>query len=327
MPKLLSTFTDSVLDSTIFYSFDLSGFIRHSKAFNPQDLDVDLTGKIALVTGANSGLGLITALALAKRNATVYLLCRNVERGTAAEQSIRKQSANDLVHFKQIDLCDITSIANFNQHFEEEHIDILIHNAGVLPTSYQESPQGLELTYATNIVGPHYLTLCLWSKLSKAKKARMIIVSSGGMYPVKMSIQKLQKPAKPFNGVEAYAMSKRAQVILAELWAEKGLNSEITVHSMHPGWADTPGVEQSMPAFWDKMKNRLRSPEQGADTIIWLAISQAAQQSSGQFWFDRKPRKIHFLPWTQHKQGLPQQLWNSITESLELHLEHKVKSI
>jgi hypothetical protein len=90
-------------------------------------------------------------------------------------------------------------------------------------------------------------------------------------------------------------------VVLAELFAERWSDAGIVVHSMHPGWADTPSVRDSLPRFWSLMQSRLRTPEQGADTVVWLATARAAADSSGKFWFDRAPRRTHLLPFTREK--------------------------
>ena len=313
MSTLFTNLSNRVLDATVLYSFDQSGYHRHAKSFRTDDLNVDMTGKVVLITGANSGLGKASAIAIAKRNATVYLLCRNPQRGELAQQEIIQLAQNPKVHLKLIDLSDLHSVRRFSDSFQEKHVDVLIHNAGVLPRQMQTSLQGLELTYATNIVGPHLLTLCLWERLANA---RMILVSSGGMYPVKLNNKDLRNPPTPFNGVTAYAQTKRAQVILTELWARRGESQGTLVHSMHPGWADTPGVEHSLPQFWNKMKNRLRTPEQGADTIVWLALSEQAGQCSGHFWFDRKVRPTHLFL-TKERVNDRKNLWKMIELDIE----------
>jgi hypothetical protein len=89
------------------------------------------------------------------------------------------------------------------------------------------------------------------------------------------------------------------QVVLAEVFADELPAERITVSAMHPGWADTPAVRSSLPRFWNTMQRRLRTPAEGADTVIWLAASRAARGQSGRFWFDRQPRSAHLLPWTR----------------------------
>ena len=130
------------------------------------------------------------------------------------------------------------------------------------------------------------------------------------MYTQKLDVDDLQFEHKPFNGVVAYAQAKRAQVILTELWAEKLAGSGVTVNAMHPGWADTPGVQTSLPTFRRLAKGSLRTPEQGADTILWLAVTRAVAGETAKFWFDRRARGTHLLPRTQSSAHDRQRLWD-----------------
>jgi NAD(P)-dependent dehydrogenase (short-subunit alcohol dehydrogenase family) len=113
----------------------------------------------------------------------------------------------------------------------------------------------------------------------------------------------------PYDGVAAYAMTKRGQVVLSEMWAEKLRPQGTCVAAMHPGWAKTPAVERSLPRFWQRMQNRLRTPAEGADTIVWLAVSPAAMRDTGCCWFDRRPVPTHFAWWTKEKPGERTRLW------------------
>jgi NAD(P)-dependent dehydrogenase (short-subunit alcohol dehydrogenase family) len=117
--------------------------------------------------------------------------------------------------------------------------------------------------------------------------ARVIFVSSGGMYTSRLDVDDLQSRVGEFDGRTAYARSKRAEVVLAERWAEELAGTGVVVHAMHPGWANTPGIKTSIPAFQRVMRPLLRSPEQGADTIVWLATLPGGGPSGG-FFRDRK---------------------------------------
>ena len=284
-------FFNRLLDATILYSFDKNGFARHQKQFTP--LKNNLAQKRYLITGANAGLGKATAFELAQRNAEVWMLCRNQQKAEESRREIIQQTKNTNIHILIVDISCLQSIKAAVKQFHPTTIDCLIHNAGVLPNSREETAQGFELCVATNVIGPFLLNHLLMPKMNPS--GRIILVSSGGMYPVKLNLKQLETPPSPYNGVQAYAQTKRAQVILGELWAKQ--LAPIKVHTMHPGWADTDGVKTSIPKFYKKTKNILRSPEQGADTIVYLATEDDLQ--SGLFWFDRKPRKTHFLPWTR----------------------------
>lgn len=295
MPGIMAPF-DWLLDKSIFFSFDQSGYQRHQKSFNQTDLDVDMSGKVCIVTGANSGLGYETAKGLAQRGASVHLLCRNLKRGIDAQNRIRKHTDHQDVHCHQVDISSPRSIEYFVQSFKSAQIDVLVHNAGVLPKERQITPEGHETTVATHITGPYILTERLRPRLFNA---RVIFVSSGGMYSKRLNVDKMLQNTGRYDGVSAYAMTKRAQVSLTELVAPTFKESGTVVNAMHPGWAATPGVADSLPGFSKLMQRRLRTPKQGADTIIWLAVSEAGAQASGAFWFDRKQVSPYLIPGTQ----------------------------
>ena len=111
-------------------------------------------------------------------------------------------------------------------------------------------------------------------------------------------------------------------MILTEMWAARLKTQGVVVHAMHPGWADTPGVSSSLPSFYKITKKILRTPEEGADTIAWLAASKEAVDSSGLFWLDRQPRTTHVFPGTRESQEERKQLWSKL-ESLSGWSEEK----
>jgi NAD(P)-dependent dehydrogenase (short-subunit alcohol dehydrogenase family) len=112
-----------------------------------------------------------------------------------------------------------------------------------------------------------------------------------------------------FDGPTAYARTKRAQVILTELWAERLRGAGVVVHAMHPGWAATPGLKASLPRFYSMTKRLLRTPLQGADTIVWLGAAPEPARSSGGFWHDRRRRPTHRVPWTKETPEDRERLW------------------
>ena len=290
---------NALLDASIVFSFDRSGFHRHARSFASGDLDTELTGRVCLVTGANSGIGLETSLALAARGATVWMLCRDRRRGQRAVAQVRGATRSTRVHLALLDVSDLGAVRQFAREFPAPRVDVLVHNAGVLPDRRIESADGHEITLATHVLGPSTLTRALMPKLRASRDARVVFVSSGGMYTQRLSLDDCEWRRRPYDGVAAYAQTKRMQVVLAELLAEELPAARVTVSSMHPGWADTPAVRTSLPQFWKTMQRRLRTPAEGADTVIWLAASPAARGRSGLFWFDRRPRATHLLPWTR----------------------------
>jgi len=264
-----------------------------------------------LVTGASSGLGLATAEGFARLGATVWLLARSSERGQTARARIAERTGNDDVHVGVCDLSELASVRRFAAHFadQESRLDVLVNNAGVLTPQRALSPDGIELTLATNVIGPFLLTNLLIGTLEKSVPARVINVSSGGMYTQKLRVDDLQNEHGRFDGPTVYARTKRAQVILTGLWAKRLAGTGVVVHAMHPGWADTPGVRSSLPRFYTATRPLLRTPAQGADTIVWLGAAAEPGHSTGRFWHDRRQRPTHLLPWTRETRGEREALW------------------
>lgn len=296
---LLRNGRDALLDASIVCSFDRNGFERHARSFAARDLEVDLTGRVCLVTGANSGIGYETSLALAQRGASVWMLCRDRARGAHALAEVRRRSRSRRVQLALLDVSDLDAVRAFTAGFAEPRVDVLVHNAGVLPDARLVSAQDHEITLATHVYGPWLLTQGLLPRLRASADARVVFVSSGGMYTQRLDLADCEWRRRTYDGVKAYAQTKRMQVVLAELLAADCRADRITVSAMHPGWADTPAVRSSLPRFWQVMQGRLRTPAQAADTVVWLAASDAARGRSGRFWFDREPRSTHLLPWTR----------------------------
>jgi dehydrogenase/reductase SDR family protein 12 len=137
------------------------------------------------------------------------------------------------------------------------------------------------------------------------------------MYSEPLVVDDLEMPAASYDGTTAYARAKRAQVTLAELWAERLAAQGIVVHSMHPGWADTPGVARSLPKFRRLVGPLLRTPAEGADTLVWLAAADGAPlTSTGRFWLDRRPRALHRLGSTRRSDSPAERarLWAWVTD-------------
>lgn len=185
-------------------------------------------------------------------------------------------------------------------------IDLLIHNAGSMPDPLSITEEGFEEMFASQVLAPFILTKTL-ADLGKLKPGCAIIfVSSGGMYLQKLDLSDLLFEKSAYNKYTGYANAKRAQVILSELFSEK--YPQYLFSSMHPGWADTPGVRHSMPFFKKLMSSRLRSAEEGADTILWLATRQ--DYPSGKFWFDRKQAKTILFSLNRSTQAEKNSLWD-----------------
>lgn len=310
--RLGAEIVSKLIDPTILLSFSRPGFLVHRAGFLAADLDVDLRGRRCLVSGASSGIGRATAGQLARLGAEVWLLCRSETRGCRTERELRAETGSDAIHFARLDVSQCDDVRAFAAAFEPDRIDVLVHNAGVLLAEHEETSEGLETTWATHVVGPWLLTKRLLPKLRAAKQGRVVWVSSGGMLPVRLSLADIEWHERVFDGVAAYAQTKRMQVVLSELLAERLAGSAVTSNAMHPGWADTQTVARSIPRFYSATRPILRTPDEGADSVVWLAAAPRLDGISGRFFFDRMERRTHVLPWTREARGDRERLWNVV---------------
>ncbi len=291
---------DQVLEVPIAPSFSRIGPLVRSR-LDHWNSDYDARGKVIVITGATSGLGLSAAHQLAAAGARIEVVARNPEKaeGVCAQLNAKTPGSASTVIADMGDLDSVRSAAA-ELLARHERIDGLIHCAGALDATYARTPQGIEQTAASQVAGPFLLTGLLLDALRAADAARVLWVSSGGMYSQPLVVDRLEMTAADYDGSTAYARAKRAQVTLAEMWAERVAGDGVQVHAMHPGWADTPGVARSLPTFRKLMGPLLRTTEEGADTLVWLAATdELPASSSGSFWLDRRPRGIHRLKKTR----------------------------
>jgi len=307
---MLSSLLDKTLDLAVVPGYTNVGYRLRSRGWEPLD-PTSMDGKVALVTGASSGLGLATAEGLARLGASVRLLVRDETRGERARETITARTGNHDIRVSRCDLSELDSVREFVAGFdvEEERLDVLVNNAGAMLDVRTVNSEGVELTFATNVLGPFLLTNLLTPLLERGAPSRVINVSSGGMYTQRIDVEDLQSEYRDYDGPSAYARSKRAEVILTEMWAERLPRFGVVVHAMHPGWADTPGVQSSLPRFHRLTAPLLRSPVEGADTIIWLACAPEPARSTGLFWHDRGIRPTHRVPWTRETREERERLW------------------
>jgi dehydrogenase/reductase SDR family protein 12 len=273
-----------------------------------------LAGRVCLVTGASGRLGFAASADMAHLGASLRLLVRDADRGEDARRRIVAETGNEDVRCEVVDMSLRRSVRDCAERLlsSEEPVHVLVHNASVLSRERRETADGLELTFATNVLGPHLLTRLLRKRLLASAPARVLFVSSGGMYTRGLDVDDLQARSGSFDGGVAYARSKRAEVVLAERWAEELAGTGVVVHAMHPGWAETRGSESSIPALQRVMRPLLRTPEQGADTIVWLAAAEEPAGVTGRFWSDRHVRATHRLTRTRERAEDRDRLWHAL---------------
>ncbi|WP_318306349.1 SDR family NAD(P)-dependent oxidoreductase [Amycolatopsis solani] len=297
---------DTVLDRTVLPGYSRLGYALRRRAWPSDDpAPGALRGRVALVTGASSGLGEATAAGLARLGADVVLVVRDRGRGEQALARVRAAAPEAKIRTARCDVADFASVREFAAG--ESRVDILVHNAGVLPARRDESVDGHEITFATHVLGPLLLTESLLPALRASDDGRVILVSSGGMYTQPLAVDDPEYRTGRYRGATAYARTKRMQVELTPLLAERWRPDGVAVHSTHPGWADTPGLADSLPAFRKLVRLALRTPEQGADTAVWLAATEPGPQP-GRFWHDRRERPRYVVPGTRPKAGEAERL-------------------
>ncbi|WP_017731689.1 SDR family oxidoreductase [Nafulsella turpanensis] len=256
-----------------------------------------LRGKTCLVTGANSGIGKITAIELAKQKARVVMLCRNEEKAEKARQEIYKVSGNTDIH---IILCDLSSQQQIHDAADEYRrrftsLDILINNAGIIAGNERlETADGFELTFAVNHLAPFTLTLLLLDLLRHSEAGRIITVSSEAHRFARFDMEDLQLKHHPYSGLNAYCISKLCNIWFTRQLAALTSRSKLSVNCLHPGFVASNFGNSASAAF--KALLILSQPfaisnEKGAATTLYLAGSEAPEHISGHYFKDKKIKK------------------------------------
>ena len=302
--------------ATALTCFTRYGYRRGRKIWQP--MTTDMTGKHVVLTGANAGLGFATALSLLEAGATLTVVVRDPAKAADMQQALKAETGREADHVELADLSLLAEVSKLSErlHARGQSVDVLINNAGALFNDYAETEEGIERSVALLLLSPWKLTESLLPLLKgHAQPARVINVVSGGMYTQKLRCDELVMTSDIYNGSVAYARAKRALTVLTELWAEAWSEHNIAVNSMHPGWADTPGVQTALPGFRRVTKRLLRSAAEGADTIVWLARASEADQVSGKLFLDREPRTTHLRPRTKERPEERARLLDWLTET------------
>lgn len=279
-----------------------------------QPFDSDLSGKVALVTGANSGMGKETARELARMGAGVILGCRSIERGEAAANEITATTGNNSVAVMAVDLSSLASVQAFARAFYDRFstLDVLVNNAAVSLRARELTREGFERQWATNVLGPHLLTTLLLPPLEASGHGRIVNVSTlaaGGL-----DLADTQYEMRPYSGIGAYRASKQASRMLTWALAERRRDRSITANALNPGYVLTDLTRNvggllkaavALTSFW------AQTALDGADTAIWLAASTEVDGVTGRFWNKRREVRCRF-------QGTAavEQLWTLVEQQV-----------
>ncbi|GAB0091558.1 retinol dehydrogenase 12 [Sergentomyia squamirostris] len=280
-----------------------------------------MDGKVVIITGANTGIGKETALDLARRNAKIYLACRDFDRCEAARKEIIEKTGNQQIFNRHLDLSDQQSVRDFVEKFsnEEEKLDVLINNAGVLNLPHSLTVDGIESHFGINHVSHFLLTHLLLDHLKKAQQGRIVNVSSVGYKSAKIDKDDLQLQ-KSYAELIAYCNSKLAQVLTTQSLAKKLEGTNVTVYSLHPGiiiteiWRNGK-ISKILQLFLVPVLRFLfcKSIKSGAQTSIRCAVDPDLATVSGKYFSDCEV--VEKLKGQANEIGLEDFLW---TESLRL---------
>ena len=309
---------DTTLDRTIAPGFTRLGYaVRRRLPTWPADPTPGcLTGHHVAVTGASSGLGERTAHDLAALGATVHLVVRDAGRGGRVAAEI--ESAVGRAGAARVWVCDVSdldSVRTFCAAFLSAGLPLraLVHNAGALPATRTESAQGHEMTMALHVLGPVLMTELLLPLLG-ADAGRVVFVTSGGMYSQPLPVDDPEFLRGEYAGATAYARSKRGQIELLPVLAQRWDAAGVSVSATHPGWAATPGVQTSLPRFAALLGPSLRTAGEGVDTTTWVVAANPAP-ASGQLLHDRRARPTSIMRRTRPTAEQRGRFWEWVQEA------------
>lgn len=254
-----------------------------------------VTQPIAVVTGANGGIGYATAAALARRGMCVVLACRSEARGEAARQAIAAQTGSQAVEVLPLDLASLDSVRRFAEAFTARYprLDLLVNNAGIFSPQRALTADGFELHFGVMYLGHFLLTNLLLDALCAVPAARVVTVSAWGHRLARLEFDDLQFARRPYRGVAAYAQAKLAQVVWTQTLAQQLASTGVTAYSLHPGVIGT-NLAGELPAGLERLMQRvLPGAEQGAATSVYVATAPGLERFSGQYFAYRTLLRRH----------------------------------
>nr|XP_044248966.1 retinol dehydrogenase 13 [Drosophila takahashii] len=261
----------------------------------------DETGKVFIVTGSNTGIGKETVLEIAKRGGTVYMACRDMHRCEKARQDIIRESGNNNIFARELDLSSLESIRNFAVGFTEEQdkLHVLINNAGVMHCPKTLTKDGFEMQLGVNHMGHFLLTHLLLDVLKKTEPSRIVVVSSSAHSLGSINVDDLNSE-KSYGKIAAYTQSKLANILFTRELAKRLEGTGVTVNALHPGAVDTELMRTwkfldnwfvaflAKPLQWTLFK----TPKSGAQTSLYAALDPELKEVSGLYFSDCKAKDV-----------------------------------
>lgn len=275
-----------------------------------------LKNKTAIITGATSGIGRVTAIDIAREGARMVLPVRNIEKGKALKDEIEKETGNTNVEIMHCNLASLDSVRQFAKDFQKKHdkLHLLVNNAGLWETKRKESDDGIEMNFAVNHLAPFLMTNLLLDTIKKSAPARIISVASNAHKYGKMRFND-PEGKKSWGSMQSYAQSKLANILFTRRLARDLEGSGVTANCLHPGVVNTqlfsklPGVIQKISSLF------MITPEKGAQTSIYLATSPDVENITGEYFDKQKIAKT-----TAHARDMQvaDTLWEVSKEYCEL---------
>lgn len=268
---------------------------------------ISMKGKVCMITGANSGIGKIMALELAKMGANVIMVCRSEERGQKARKEIIAQSRNDSVELMMADLSLMSEVRRLAEEFRKKNdrLNVLINNAALWPTKKMMTKEGLEMQFAINYLSHFLLTNLLLDIIKDSAPARIINVSSGMHKRMKIDFDNLQAE-KSYRHMGVYGRTKLANVYFTKELARRLNGTDVTVNAFTPGMVSTnlgrymSGIPRW---FWKTFSG---SAEKGAATGVYLAVSPEVEGVTGKYFANSKERNSSKI---SYDEGIAKRLW------------------
>lgn len=259
-----------------------------------------MSGKICIVTGANSGIGKETALGLAQMGARVVMVCRNAEKGKAALEEIRRESGSSQVDLLIADMSSQASVRALAEQIQQKYprLDVLVNNAGGGAPAATLSADGIEMTLATNHLGPALLTLLLLDLLKASAPSRIVNVSSSeAQRPARLDMNDLQFERRKYGGIAAYRQSKLLMNTFTFELARRLAGTGVTANCLHPGMVATNIWSATLigKLISAVVKPFMLNSKQGAAVSLYLATSPEVAQVSGEYFVNSKPAKSNPL--------------------------------